>query len=208
MTDQAFKGLPTFSLALRLLFSCGLLLWLAHACGREIVSLLLPAFQAILGLLDDHYRILSLALSSEGADSVVRLTVTLAKPIFLNGHVAMPHPQGIANVSIPVGSILQIPLICLGLLLAWPAKTVKEYPLRLVTGVVLTIVVMALDTPFALWANLWDIHVQSFDPERFSPLLIWQKFLLGGGRLAIGIAFGVVAIVLAKRRVLPKGKSG
>ncbi len=187
------------ALATRLLLAYGVLIWLTYRFGRDFVDLLLPAFSKVFGMLDNHYRILLLKTGTEGADTVVRLDVTLAKPIFLNGHLIMPHAKGLATATTTIGTILQIPLVSLGLILAWPVRGAVEHLQRLGIALLLILPVLLLDTPLILWASLWDLHVHAMEPDRFSPLLIWQRFLISGGRLAIGIALGITAIALAKR---------
>jgi hypothetical protein len=194
------RSVGSAALAIRLLLSYALVLCFAARYGRDFVEALLPVFQAVIVLLDVHYRILSLTISTEGADTVVRLMITLAQPIFLNGHLIMPDPRGWATVTTTIGTVLQIPLISLGLIFAWPVRCLGEFLARLGIGLALLSIAMLLDTPFSLWACLWDLHVHAFDPGRFSPLLIWQRSLMGGGRLAIGVALGVASIALSQRR--------
>ena len=187
------------ALATRLLLVYGVLIWLTFRFGRDFIDLLLPAFSKLIGMLDDHYRIILLKTGTKGADTVVRLDVTLAKPIFLNGHLIMPHARGLATATTTIGTILQIPLVSLGLILAWPVQRAVEHLQRLGFALLLILPVLLFDTPLLLWASLWDLHVHSMEPDRFSPLLIWQHFLIGGGRLAIGITLGIAPIALTKR---------
>lgn len=187
------------ALATRLLLVYGVLIWLTYRFGRDFIDLLLPAFSKLIGMLDDHYRILLLETGTEGADTVVRLEVTLAKPIFLNGHLIMPHAKALATATTTIGTILQIPLVSLGLILAWPVRRAVEHLPRLGIALLLILPVLLFDTPLILWASLWDLHVHAIEPDRFSPLLIWQRFLISGGRLAISIALGITTIALAKR---------
>jgi len=185
-------------LAPRLLLACALLLWAAHAWGRTLVDLLLPALRAAFLSLDDHYRILQLNTGSAGADSVIRLRVNLAQPMVVGGRVVVPHPLGAAEVTTAIGYVMQPLIIGLTLVLAWPWRTRAELAVRLVMAGALLVLALWLDTPFVLWANLWDMHARALEPERFSPLLAWAQWLQGGGRLLLGGVAGTLAIIGGK----------
>lgn len=186
---------------LRLMVVCAVLFWMTHRYGRAFVDLLLPLFRQTIAALDDHYTILSLATGMEGPDTVVRLRVNLARPIVIAGHLTMPDPRGWLAVTTTIGTVLQPMLVALGLVLAYPAQRFYEWIARLPVVTVLLAAVLLLDTPFTLWAYLWDMHVQAFDPDAFSPLLLWQKFLVAGGRLALGLLVAVLTFWTAARIV-------
>jgi len=193
-------------LALRLLLATLLVLALAKGIGREAAQALLPLIGHTLAGLDDHYRTLALNLGSEGADSVVRLRVTLARPLVVGSHVVLPDARGWAEVTTPVGKLLQPLLILLGLLLAWPVRRWPEWPLRLLLATPIALVLVLLDTPFVLWAGLWDLHAHVYEPGRFSPLLTWARLLDGGGRLLLGMLGAVAIVILASRVSAPSGR--
>jgi len=86
-------------------------------------------------------------------------------------------------------------MLCLALILAWPASKAIEYPVRAVIAFVGLALVILIDVPFVLWGELWNLHVSALEPDRFSPLLIWRNFLQGGGRFVLGLAVGVLAVV-------------
>lgn len=186
-------------LALRLLLATLLVLALAKGIGREAAQVLLPLIGHTLAWLDDHYRTLALSLGSEGADSVVRLRVTLARPLVVGGHVILTDARGWGEVTTPAGKLLQPLLILLGLLLAWPVRCWREWPLRLLFAAPIALLLVLLDTPFVLWADLWDLHAHVYEPDRFSPLLAWARLLDGGGRLLLGMLAAVAIIALASR---------
>lgn len=186
-------------LALRLLLSLLLVLALAQRYGRDATEALLPLIGHSLAWLDDHYRIIDLTLGTEGADSVIRLRVTLARPLVVGGHLIPPDARGWGQVTTPVGNLLQPPLVLLGLLLAWPARGWREWPLRLLLSAPVALFLVWLNTPFALWGHLWDLHAHLYEPGRFSPLLAWTHLLDGGGRLLLGMLGAVAIVVLASR---------
>lgn len=181
--------------ATRFVLALGVLLVLSHLYGKVLATALLPVFRWEITQLDDAYQVLDLALSQQGADTVVRLEAGLARIIVLGGHALQPDPRARADVSTLAGHIAQPAILSLALILAWPARKVIEYPVRVLIAAGGIAFVILADVPFVLWAALWDIHVSAFEPERFSPLLIWRDFLQGGGRFALGLAVGVLAVM-------------
>ena len=101
-------------------------------------------------------------------------------------------------VGTTVGTVLQPVLVALVLLLAWPARW-GEMALRLAIASVLLSVVLLADTPFSLAAWLWHAQIKLYEPGRGSPLVWWNVFLNGGGRLALGLIAATLAIALAQR---------
>lgn len=185
-------------IGVRLTVAGGLLTWCARQWGGEFVEGLLPAFAAIFSLLDEQFRILLLQFGHQGADTVIRLQATLARPLFLNGQLIMPDPRGVATVTTTIGTVLQAPLVCGTLLLAWPAAHAVERWWRLLGTLPTLALLLAVDTPFILLASLWDLFMHALEPSRFSPLIAWQQFLIGGGRLALAIASSVGVIAFAR----------
>jgi hypothetical protein len=197
---------PGLDTGLRFLLACVLLLTLAQSFGDDFVAALLPMFRWELGLLDDHYRILFLGLSSQGADSVVRLDVTLARPVIAGARVIVPDSRGIATVTTLAGHLLQPVVLVLALIAAWPARKRAEYLLRAGCGLPLLVLLLMADVPFVLLAEIWSMFAESHAPGRFSPLVAWSAFLQSGGRLALALALSAFVVVAGQRFAdVPKG---
>jgi hypothetical protein len=190
---------PGLDTGLRFLLASVLLLALAQVFGQDIVATMLPVFRWELGRLDDHYRILFLGLASQGADSVVRLDVTLARPVVVGARVIFPDPRGIATVTTLVGHLLQPAIVLLAVLTAWPVRRLAEYPARFCCGIPLLAGVLMIDVPFVLLAEIWAMFVDRHTPGGFSPLIAWSGFLQSGGRLALALALSAFAVVIAQR---------
>ena len=186
---------PVRKAAIRFVLALVLLLVLSHFVGKALTQALLPLLRWEIAQLDDNYRVLDLALAQQGADTVVRLEVGLARVQVFGAHVIYPDPRARATISTLAGYITQPVILCLVLILAWPARKNREYPLRALIAFIGIALVILADVPFVLWAELWDLHVSAFEPNRFSPLLIWKNFLQGGGRFVLGLAVGMLAIV-------------
>lgn len=180
---------------LRFALAIALLLALSHFNDARLAEPLLPLIKTEIAWLDDTYRVIDLSVSRQGADRVIRLEVGLERIVVLGGRVLHPDPRARANVSTLAGHIAQPALLCLALVIAWPVRRAIEYPLRAFATVGGIALVILADVPFVLWGELWDLHVSTLEPNRFSPLLIWKNFLQGGGRFVLGLAVGALAVV-------------
>ena len=190
--------LPLLNIAARFTLAIALLLTLNQFYGKAVTEAMLPLLRWEIAQLDDTYRILDLSLDREGRDTVVRLDVGLEKAIIIGGQALMPDPRALANVSTLAGHVMQPVLLCLAVILAWPARRAIEYPVRALVAFGGIALVILVDVPFVLWGELWNLHVSVYEPDRFSPLLIWKNFLQGGGRFVLGLGVGVVAVVAGK----------
>ena len=190
--------LPLLNIAARFTLAIALLLTLNQFYGKAVTEAMLPLLRWEIAQLDDTYRILDLSLDREGRDTVVRLDVGLEKAIIIGGQAMMPDPRALANVSTLAGHVMQPVLLCLAVILAWPARRAIEYPVRALVAFGGIALVILVDVPFVLWGELWNLHVSVYEPDRFSPLLIWKNFLQGGGRFVLGLGVGVVAVVAGK----------
>lgn len=185
---------PVRRAAIRFVLWLGVLLALSPIYGKFLTQALLPVFRWEIAHLDETYRVLDLRLAQQGADTVVRLDAGLARIILVGGQVLYPDPLARATVSTLAGAVTQPAMLCLALILAWPARRAIEYPVRAGIACAGIALVILADVPFVLWGELWDIHVSAFEPDRFSPLLMWRGFLQGGGRFVLGLAVGVLAV--------------
>jgi len=190
---------PITKAAIRFVLALLVLLALNHVYAKFFMEALLPVFRWEIAQIDDAYRVLDLTLSQQGADTVLRLEVGVARDIVIGGQVLPADPRARANVSTLAGHLTQPAILALAMIFAWPPRRAGEYPLRALVASAGLALVILIDVPFVLWAELWDIHVTAFEPGRFSPLLLWRDFLQGGGRFALGLAVGVLAVAAGQR---------
>lgn len=184
---------PTlFRLLIATALALPLLIWFA----KPIVTALLPFYRAVFELIGDDYRILFLGLATQGADSVIRLDVTLAKPVLLAGQFILPDARGSANVTTLVGHALQPLAVALIVILAWSCQKWQAMVLRLAALIPLLTVTLALDVPFVFAAELWGLLLDGVAPGTWSPMLAWSSFLQGGGRIALGMTAALVSIAI------------
>lgn len=193
---------------LRFLAACSALLVLVHFVERDLLEMLLPLFRWELGVLDDHYRIVHLGLATQGADGVIRLDVTLQRPVFVSGHLVLPDPRGRASVTTLTGNALQSAIVFTALAVAWPARGWTEAAARACCWMLLLPALLMLDIPFVLTGELWALLLERHAPASPSPLVAWKEFLQGGGRLALAIAAGGLAIGLTRGLSWPVRRTG
>jgi hypothetical protein len=79
----------------------------------------------------------------------------------------------------------------------------QAYAKRAVTAPMALAFMCALDVPFVLWASLWSLHVDSYAPDLWSPLLVWRDFLQGGGRFALAVLLGLASAAAVSTPVGP-----
>jgi len=186
-----------WQIALRVLIATALVLAVAKASSRDIVAWLAPGLTAALVWVADDFKVLRVEFVKErNQDSLAALAV-LKRSVFLGGRAIVPDGVTPIVVGATVGSVLQSALVALVLVLAWPASLV-EWLLRLAIATAPIAVIVFIDTPLSMAALLWNSHVMYLEPGRFSALVAWNTFLNGGGRLALGLVAGALAIALAR----------
>lgn len=195
-------------IAARLLVASGLLLALILVLEAPLMEAILPLLRWELGQLDDRYRILFFGLAGQGADGVIRLDVTLARPVVVGSHVIVPDPRGFATVTTLSGNLLQPAVVMISLVAAWPVTRKVEYLLRAACGLPFLLLLLMADVPFVLLAQIWAMFVEAHAPGQFSPLLGWSAFLQSGGRLAIALALVALTVTLGRRVVMGRAGAG
>ena len=170
----------------------------AHLYARDAVKLMLPVLSPALALVADDFRIVRFELVEERKNASLGALAVLERSLFLGGQAIVPDGTQVMMVGATVGTVMQPLLVALVLVLAWPARW-REMALRLAIVGLLLAVVLLVDTPFSLAAWLWDAQIKLYEPGRASPLVWWNTFLNGGGRLALGLIAATLSIVLAQR---------
>lgn len=174
-----------------------LLCSLAWSQGSRLVEALLPALRAELNWLDDTYRIDDLAVTQLAGEHVIRLVVGLAHCVVITDHAYCAPPMAQASASTLTGHVL-MPTICvLSLVLAWPLRSRRDMANRLWLLIPAVLLLWMLDVPFVLWAALWSLHVDTYAPDMWSPLLSWSQFLESGGRMALALLLSLGVLRLA-----------
>lgn len=190
--------------ALRLGLVTALMLTVAHFCSRQTVTLMLPTLTAALKLVAQDFEIIQVEVVDERNQASVAAVALLGRTVVLGGRAVVPDGRSVMAVSTTIGTVLQPIWVAWVMALAWPSR-MAELALRIVIVSAMVVPVVLLDTPLSLAAWLWDVMVRLHEPGRASPLLWWNVFLNGGGRLVLGLIAGFVSIALAQRAMKADG---
>lgn len=198
-------------LAARLLVSAVVVLYALHSLERFIVEPLVPVFRGAVGMLDPRFVITDARVIREARGEVVRFQANLREPATIAGQVVYPFgshgiPDGGYAVTYTVGGALQYGAVALIIALAWPAGGARELVLRLLLCVVFVGALLMIDVPSTVIAELRYGIETSIDPHALSGWMIWSRFLMGGGGLALTMLLAALAICTGDRYSRPPGR--
>jgi hypothetical protein len=165
--------------------------------GNTLARATLPAIRQAVPWVVPEFLVLDLAPDRERADRVLRLTVTLKHHVVLGGRVVAPDARGRANGSAPLLQGLLGPALAWWVVLAAPLASWRRRLLALGLAAAPALALAVLDPALALGAAVWQLLVDALAPGSFSPLLALAGLLNSGGRLALGLAAGLLAWRLA-----------
>jgi hypothetical protein len=195
-------------IVLRMLIAGALLLPLAVVYGEALVGTWLEAYRVVFSWVADDFKLLSLYIDQEGADRVLRARVMWEHLVVIGGKVLYPDPRGTANASTQLAHALQGPMVALLTVIAWPhptdhaeGKPVRlwiEWAIRACALIPLLAVLVLIDMPVVLAGELWDLVLSELDPGSTKALVIWKTFMQGGGRYALGLVGGCLAVLAAR----------
>jgi hypothetical protein len=154
---------------------------------------LLPALDAQLTWMDDHYRTLSLHIARQSGEPVIVWVVQQARSIVVGERVAMPHPLGRADASTLLVHLWGPACLLWAWLLghgSWRWRG-RGWRGRMAQGIAATALLLTLDVPMVLWAAIWSLHASTMAPGEFSLLLWWAALMDGGGRWALALGLGM-----------------
>lgn len=187
------------ALMLALVPALALLALPATPAGPALVRALLPAATAWLGQIEPAFEVRTLAVVDVAGRERLRLEVALAHPVHVAEVVVMPHPRGRARVELPLAQVWQGPLLLALPLLAWPAQGRGERRRRALLALPVVAVLLALDTPMVLVAELWQLLRQAHGETSFRAPVAWAELLRSGGRLGLALLAAAAVIALARR---------
>jgi hypothetical protein len=171
------------------------LLALSLGYGREYAGLLLPLYRWEIAHLAQDYQIQSLLLGESHGEGMVMLTV-ITRYLAVGEHII---PPGISISSSTLAAFAaQPPMLILSLAVAWPASAPVQRIARLFCALPFLLLVEMLDIPLILIGNLQDLIMANFPSENGSFMIAWMNFLNGGGRPAISVFAGIMAVACSK----------
>ena len=161
----------------------------------------MPAFRGTIAVLSDEFTILSADIDRTGPSQVVRISANLSRPVEIGTVTVLPFgwgtmPAASFQVAMTTGGALQYCALMLILVLAWPAAGAREYLARAAIGAPLFTLLLVMPLPCTVLAELWNLVRADLEPGRAQPWMIWSRFLMGGGGLALGALCGAVTVAL------------
>lgn len=201
LTQSAITRAP-LGILLRLALMTAILVPLAITFSEGLVEAMLPAYREVFFWAGEEFRLMSLGIDREGADRVLRATVTWKDGIGLGGQMMPSDLQATANASTLIAHALQGPLVAIIATFAWPAAQRWEYAWRGIFLIPLLAALILSDIPCVLAGELWAMATDVLTPGAVSPLVMWKAFLQGGGRYALAIVAAILAVQGGRRVII------
>ncbi len=204
--------MPQLSLAnlvARFLIASTLVLGGAYQFRDALVSPLIPAFREIILFVDPEFMFYSVGISHDTGSEMLTFRANLSAPVQYGGRTIYPvgwngGPQGGYQCGYSLSSVFLYPSFLLIGVVAWPARRLKELLIRIALTVPLLLVLLCIDVPSTVIAELWN-GIRDYYSVPAPPYgMVWSRFLMGGGGLAIAGVCAVCATALAKRLDDPK----
>lgn len=183
--------------ALKMGVVLALLIYLTQRWGIYYVDVLLPLYRCVINLILPDYRVLSLSLSQQHAETNVAAHLITIKPQMIGGHTV---PIGVTlDESTLADHALKHVIIVIGALLIWPGLPLRERGLRLLFAIPFIFLLEAIDIPFAIAGAIKDVVFFNLAPDYADnkPWLVrWLLLLDGGGRLMLSMAVPIAVAAL------------
>lgn len=182
-------------LAWRTLLAIAIVLPATVLFGESVIQACLPAMRAVITWLAPDFVVENLSIAGLNADRVLRLDIANRHHLHLGKHLVAPGRS--INATINILAPLVPVVTALVTALAWPDRWPRVL-LRLPVLALLLPPVLLADAPLVLVALTWDFWQYAANPGDTSAWTLWMQFLTRGGRPALGIACGLLAILLTQ----------
>jgi hypothetical protein len=162
---------------------------------------MIPMFRNVVAFFGGDFTVLDMSVAHDGANETLRVRADFSHPIFIVNQFIYPlQGKGWMQVNLTLGGVLQYSLFLLIVVVAWPVTRASEYLLRLALSAPLILILLLIDVPPTILANLWFPVHDDLAPHALWPLLIWSRFLMGGGGLVVAFLFAAAIVVAARTR--------
>jgi hypothetical protein len=165
-------------------------------------STLIPLMQWALVLCESRFDVTEFSVVLQGAEQRFFLRLLADRPVLVMGQV-LPGMDVSATTLVThlvqTGWILGAVLISGWLLV--PLRVVR----LLLSGTVAFCLLCWLDIPLTLLGSIEGLLAQNFAPATLTsnPWVRWEQFLTQGGRMALALGLGLLALMLSLQPVLP-----
>jgi len=182
-----------------LVLGIGASLW-----GDRLAQALLPLWRIEIPLVDAHWRVERLWIDHEGADQVVRVLIGLRGCLKVGSGLVCDSPEPLGNASTLVGNLTLPSVLLLALVLAWPARSLREWGSRGLCGLLALLLLWMVDLPLTLLAAFWTVLRDALGHGQPSLLVAWADFLQAGGRPALALALAAASIAGGQALAAPR----
>jgi hypothetical protein len=195
---------PSFaSLVLRFAVISALVLGGSYELRYVLIKPLIPVFREIIWIVSPEFTFYSIGIVQDGPSEMLKFRANLVAPIEYGGRTIDPIGwsdglQGGYEVGYLLSGIFLYPGFLLIGVIAWPAKTMREFGLRMALTLPLLGFLLCVDTPSTTMAGLWNVIRNYYSVSAPVYSMVWSRFLMGGGGLAIAGALGLCAISVAR----------
>lgn len=173
------------------------LIFITQRWGVYYVDALLPLYRGVIDLILHDYRVLSLSLSQQHAETIVAAHVITIKSQIIGGRTV---PIGVTlDASTLADHALKHVIIVVGALLIWPGLSLRERGLRFLVAIPFLFLLEVIDIPFAIAGAIKDVVFFNLAPDYADnkPWLVrWLLLLDGGGRLLLSMAVPIAVAAL------------
>ena len=178
----------------------------AYSMRRALVEPLLPLVAASMSWLDGNFQVLGVDIAHNGPNEVVRVKANLAHPVYVGTHqvkpfATVPRLAGWYQINLPVAYIFAHCLLVLIIILAWPVSRPAIYAIRMCAALPMMALLLLIDVPVTILAELWSPLHDDFQPFAFWPLLAWSRFMMGGGGFMIAAVMGIATLRISAATV-------
>jgi hypothetical protein len=187
----------TAGVVVRALLASAAAFWLMQRFAEQIVRWLEPAIPATLEWIARDFHIISVGQLTEGGSARVAIVAILSRSLVEAGQAVIAGDTANIILTTTVGSVLQPLWLAFIVVAAWPGRA-AEIALRFPLVLPMAAVAFLLDTPTGFAARLWDTQLRALQIPHDSPLIWWNTFLNGGGRLVLGMVAGAGAVAAAR----------
>jgi hypothetical protein len=181
-------------------------LWLGSQGASLYAQRMAPIFAAVAGVIAQFHpwKITSVVVipSEQHVGNVLRLT----GEVYQNRGDS--QPAAIVNDDLSVGAAIETPLVFWSLVLGWPARTMRQYVIRLAIAVPTFCGLLLSTTMVQLMWYFADVSaVLAGDPAPRTLWALWSRCLESGGRFALEISSALLCVALAQRFGVPRSGS-
>lgn len=165
------------------------------AAHRPILHALAPAIEGALGIVQPRLQLQGLAIEPHAMGERMVARFVIARPIAIGaGALLVPNRDALIAAHVAAPGVLLLPIVALAIALLAVARSVRERIAILALAAAGAFVITAIDAAAALAGAAWGVLRAAHPELPASRAESVALFMTLGGRVAIGIAWGVLCV--------------